>query len=138
MNNCTRYSSYGSLILVGRYMRSQAIWAEVEKHVQIQQKIMVHRPIDKILDAFINILAGGKGITEINTRVRPDENLQCAFGRQGCAEQSVVSTTLNWSTETTIVQMREALKKIFQVHSQAIRTQKEKPDHSRSFGLGQF
>ena len=107
--------------MVGRYIQSEAIWERVENHVKIPQKTKVHPPIDKIKDAFINILSGGKGITEINTRVRPDESLHCAFRRQGCAEKSVVSITLNRSTEITIVQMREALKEIFQVHSQAIR-----------------
>lgn len=41
------------------------------------------------------ILAGGRGITEVNTRVRPDAMLQAAFGRDGCADQSTVSETLN-------------------------------------------
>lgn len=121
MNNCTRFSSYGSLILVGRYLQTQAIWEKIEKHVKIPQKTIVHRPIDKLKDAFINILAGGNGITEINTRVRPDETLQHSFGRQGCAEQSGVSTTLNQSTLETIQQMREAMKEIYQIHGQAFR-----------------
>jgi hypothetical protein len=121
MNNFTRFSTHGSLILVGRYIQAQAIWEQIEKHVKIPQKTIVHRPIDKLKDAFINILAGGNGITEINTRVRPDENLQRAFGRQGCAEQSGVSTTLNRSTQESIQQMREAMKEIYQRHGQAIR-----------------
>jgi hypothetical protein len=49
--------------------------------VQIRQKVIKHKPLDKLLDAFINILAGGHGMVEVNTRVRPDEALQRAFGR---------------------------------------------------------
>lgn len=121
MDNFTRYSSYGGLILVGRYLRTQGIWEQIEKHVKIQQKTIVHRPIDKLLDCLINILAGGKGITEINTRVRPEEGLQRAFGRKECAEQSGVSTTLNRSTAKNIEQIRAAMKEIYQSHSQAAR-----------------
>lgn len=121
MDNFTRYSSYGGLILVGRYLRTQGIWEQIEKHVKIQQKTIVHRPIDKLLDCLINILAGGKGITEINTRVRPEEGLQRAFGRKECAEQSGVSTTLNRSTAKNIEQIRAAMKEIYQFHSQAAR-----------------
>ncbi len=73
MTNDTRFSSYGSLVIVGHYMKKERIWEQVEKNVNIHQKTIKHRPIEKLLDAFINILAAGKGIVEINTRVRPDE-----------------------------------------------------------------
>lgn len=121
MKNSTRFSTYGSLIMVGQYMRKEKIWEEVEKEVKINQKTVVHRPIDKLLDAFINILAEGKGIVEINTRVRPDEGLQRAFGREACAEQAGVSTMLSRSETENIAQMRAAMKTIYQKHSQAVR-----------------
>ncbi|HEX3054392.1 MAG TPA: hypothetical protein VHP83_27300 [Aggregatilineaceae bacterium] len=57
-------------------------------------------------------------LVEINTRVRPDRAVQRAFGRQGCGEQSVVSTTLNACTEETVQQMRTALTAIYREHSQ--------------------
>jgi hypothetical protein len=97
------------------------IWETIEKHVQIRQKTIKHKPLDKLLDAFINILAGGHGMVEVNTRVRPDEALQRAFGREGCAEQSVVSETLNVCTEETVVQMRQALREVYHTHSQGYR-----------------
>jgi hypothetical protein len=73
--------------------------------------------LDKLLDCFINILAGGVGLVEINTRVRPDGALQRAFGRTTCAEQSTVSDTLNACTSENVVQLRRALTVTLLVYS---------------------
>jgi hypothetical protein len=80
-------------------MRQMGIWAVVERGVHIKQKTVKHSPLEKLLDAFINILAGGQGLCEVNTRVRPDRALQRAFGRARCADQSQVSQTLNCCVE---------------------------------------
>ena len=112
MDKCTRFSARASLAAVGRWMRRKGIWETVEEHVHIKQKVIRHEPLDKLLDAFINILAGGHGLVEIDTCVRPDEGLQRAFGRETCAEQSLVSDTLNRCTGETVEQMRRAVGKI--------------------------
>ena len=121
MSKSKRFSSRASLAVVGLRMRQKGIWKTVEKHVQIKQKVINHRPLDKLKDAFINILAGGYGLVEVNTRVRPDKGLQRAFGRESCAEQSVVSETVNKCIAETVEQMRQALKEIHQNHSQSYR-----------------
>lgn len=118
MSNYTRFSARASLAVVGRRMRQMKIWAIIEKHVQVRQKVIKHKPLDKLLDAFINIVAGGHGLVEVNSRVRVDEALQRAFGREGCAEQSGVSDTLNACTEETVAQMRQALQEVYRAHSQ--------------------
>jgi hypothetical protein len=43
--------------------------------------------------------------------------LQRAFGRKGCAEQSVVSETLNASTQENVEQMRQALQELYRRYS---------------------
>lgn len=99
-------------------MQQMKIWQTVQDRVQIKQKVLTHQPMEKLLDAFIGIVAGGHGLYEVNTRVRSDRALQQAFGRAGCAEQSVVSDTLNACTSQTVGQMREAVKGIYQEHGQ--------------------
>jgi hypothetical protein len=106
-------------MVVGLRMRAMGIWQVVEKHVQIKQKVLRYRPIEKLLDGFIMILAGGRGITEVNTRVRPDDMLQAAFGRDGCAEQSTVSETLNACDAHNVSQLREAVQAVYREHSRA-------------------
>lgn len=121
MKKYTRFSARGSLAVVGVRLRQMKIWKSVEQHVHIKQKAIKYKPLEKLLDAFINILAGGHGLVEINTRVRPDQALQRAFGRAGCADQSVVSDTLNACTAENVIQMRQANQEIYRRHSQGYR-----------------
>jgi hypothetical protein len=119
MNECTRFSARASLMVVGLRMRAMGIWKVVEEKVQIKQKVIRYRPIDKLLDGFVMMLAGGRGITEINTRVRPDVMLQAAFGRDDCADQSTVSATFNACDAENVQQLRQAVETIYQKHSRA-------------------
>jgi hypothetical protein len=86
----------------------------IGQQVKIHQKTVTHTPLQKLQDAFINIMAGGEGIVEVNQRVKTDASLSCAFGRQSCADQSGVSTTLNACKAENVVQMRQAMAAIYQ------------------------
>jgi len=121
MKKYTGFSARASLAVIGLWMAQHGVWASIEEQVQIKQKTLRHRPLDKVKDAFINILAGGQGLAEVNTLVRTDPILQKAFGRRGCAEQSTVSETLNACTEKTVAQLAAALKQIYQRQSQGYR-----------------
>jgi hypothetical protein len=111
------FSARASLVARGVRFQQMGIWAEVSARVQIKQKVHKHTPLEKLLDCLINILAGGAGIVETNTRVRPDEVVQRAFGRTDCAEQSTISRTLNACRAPNITQLREALRCILQKHA---------------------
>ena len=76
MNYYARFSPRASLAAVGAQMRQKRVWDVVAGHVHIKQKVVKHKPSDKLLDAFTGILAGGHGLVEVHTRVRPDEALQ--------------------------------------------------------------
>ena len=54
MNKFTRFSARASLASIGQHMRQLKIWEKVERYVQINQKVRKHRPLEKLLDAFIN------------------------------------------------------------------------------------
>jgi hypothetical protein len=115
------FSARASLVMVGVQFRRLNIWAIVEEHVKIKQKVLVHTPLDKLLDCLINILAGGTGLVEINTRVRPDPAIQRAFGRMACADQSTTSDTVNACTAVNVMEMRTAVKAILNQHVQSYR-----------------
>src|SRR5215831_3117422 len=121
MGKYKRLSPQASLAAVGQWMREQGIWQHIEGQVVIAQKVLRYSATDKLLDALMNILAGGHGLVEVNTRVKGDVGLQRAFGRSGCAEQSVISDTLNACTKDTVSQMQQALLGVYQAHSQAYR-----------------
>jgi hypothetical protein len=115
------YTPRATLCALGLKVRSLKLFDTISEHVRIRQKTIRHTPLEKMQDAFIAILAGAHGLCEVNTRVRSDEALQRAFGRQSCAEQSVVQETLDRCTAENVRQMEEAVDAIFRTHSRAYR-----------------
>jgi hypothetical protein len=126
MEQYTGFSAHASLATIGLWMKDRNIWQMVEQEVKIKQKTIKHQPHEKLKDALINILAGGQGIVEVNKRVRTDKALQMAFGRSACAEQSVVSETLNVCTEANADQFEEVLRKVYQQFSKGYQHDYEK------------
>ncbi len=113
------FTARASLVALGLRLQAWGIWKVVREHLRIKQKVREHQPLDKVLDCFINILAGGSGLVEINVLVRPDIAVQRGFGRQTCAEQSTVSHTLNACTAENVEQLRAAVQIILGQHGQS-------------------
>jgi hypothetical protein len=111
------FSPAASLAALGVKLSRLDLFGPIRTEVQIRQKTIKHTPIDKLYDAFISLLAGAHGVVEINTRLRTDPALQHAFGRQACAEQSVVQETLDACTQENVGQMQHALEVIYRQHS---------------------
>src|SRR5436190_15952041 len=114
-------SPCASLAAIGAQLQSLDLFGPIRQTVQIAQKTVKYTPADKLYDAFITILAGAHGIVEVNARLRADLALQRAFGRTGCAEQSVVQETLDHATAENVTEMAHALTTIVRQHSQAYR-----------------
>lgn len=115
------FSSHASLAALGRKVKQLKVFEPISQTVKIAQKTVKYRPSEKLLDAFISLLAGAQGLVEINKRLKADPGLQRAFGRMGCAEQSVVQDTLDACTTENVSQMHQAVEKIFRRHSQTYR-----------------
>jgi hypothetical protein len=115
------FSAHTSLAAIGAKMCKLKLFEPIVQEVKIAQKIVKYHPTEKLLDAFIAILAGAQGMVEVNKCVRADLGLQRAFGRTGCAEQSVVQDTLDACAVENVSQMHQAIEKIFRRHSQTYR-----------------
>jgi hypothetical protein len=115
------YSPRATLCAIGIKLRSLKFFDTLAQHLHIRQKTIHHTPIEKLTDAFIAILAGVHGLCEVNTRVRSDAALQHAFGRKGCAEQSVVQETLDACTSQNVAEMKRAFKALLQRNGRAYR-----------------
>jgi hypothetical protein len=102
---------------MGLKIRQLGIVKTMAHYVKIEQKTIKDSPLDKLTDVLVTILAGGQGLVEANTRLRSDPALQRAFGRSRCAEQSVISETLNACTATNVAQLEQAVQSIYQAHS---------------------
>ncbi len=115
------FSSHASLAAIGRKVKKLKVFEPIEQRVKIAQKRVKYSPSEKLLDAFITLLSGAQGMVEVNKRLKADLGLQRAFGRRGCAEQSVVQDTLDACTADNVLQMQEAMEEIFRRHSQTYR-----------------
>lgn len=122
MNECNTegtktYTSCASLAALGVKLNEMKLFEPIRRRVQIAQKTVKDQPIDKVYDGWIAMLAGAHGLIEINSRLRAEPALQAAFGRNRCAEQSVVQQTLDACTPENVEQMEEALDEIYRQHS---------------------
>ena len=115
------FSAHASLCAVGVMIQKLKLFAPIVAKVKIAQKIVKYSPVEKLLDGYIAILAGVHGIVEINKRLRADPGLQLAFGRTGCAEQSVVQDTLDACSAENVTQMHQAMDTIFRQNSRSYR-----------------
>ena len=115
------FSSHASLAALGRKVKKLRVFEPIGQQVKIVQKMVKYSPSEKLMDAFITLLAGAQGLVEINKRLKADPGLQQAFGRTGCAEQSVVQDTLDACSAENVAQMHQAMEAIFRRHSQTYR-----------------
>jgi hypothetical protein len=114
------FTECASLAALGLKIQQIDLFGPIRQHVHLAQKTVKYTPLEKLYDAFIALLAGSQRLVEVNTRLRPDAGLQRAFGRNGCAEQSVIQQTLDACTPETVSQMEQALAEIMQRHSQSV------------------
>jgi Transposase DDE domain group 1 len=115
------FSSHASLAALGRKVKKLKVFEPIAQQVKIAQKTVKYRPSEKLMDAFITLLAGAQGLVEVNKRLKADPGLQRAFGRTGCAEQSVVQDTLDACTAENVAQIHLAMTAIVRRHSQTYR-----------------
>lgn len=115
------FSSHASLAALGRKVKKLKLFDPIMRKVKIGQKTVKYQPTEKLMDGFITLLTGAQGLVEVNKRLKADPGLQRAFGRMGCAEQSVVQDTLDACTGQNVEQMHQAMAAIFRRHSQTYR-----------------
>lgn len=127
MSHCTmqfpteRFTGHAALAVIGTQIRHWGLLTEIGKHVKIKQKKVRYTPVEKLYHGCVAILAGARGMVEINKRLRSDPGLQAAFGCTGCAEQSVVQDTLDACTEENVTQMQTAMDTLYRRHSAGYR-----------------
>jgi hypothetical protein len=101
----TMTTGRASLCALGEYLRRHCFFAPLREQVQIPQKSVRYRPIEKVFDSLLGILCGAKTISQSNITIRVDPAVQRAFGRTGCAEQSTIARTLQACTTAQVTQL---------------------------------
>lgn len=98
-------TSRASLGALGEDLRRHCFFAPWRAQVQIPQKMVRYRPIEKVLDGLLGVLGGAKTIAPSKVTLRLDPAVQRAFGRTGCAEQATIARTLQASTAESVDQL---------------------------------
>lgn len=111
-------TQFAPLCVVGHVMREQQILEPLLNFSLISQKKRDHTPGEKLLDAFLVILAGYPSLYLLNQHLRPDLVLAAAWQRGHMAEQSSVSRLLDAFDEKALVGLQAISWAFWQVHSQ--------------------
>ena len=101
----TLTTSRASLCALGEYLKRHCFFAPLQEQVQVPQKTVWYRPIDKVLDGLLGILCGAKTLSQSNITIRVDPAVQRACGRTGCAEQATIARTLQACTAETVAHL---------------------------------
>jgi hypothetical protein len=114
-------TNFAPLGVLGYCLMRTSFLAPVLQAVTVPLKTVAHAPAAKVLDVLVSILAGCRAVTQINTRLRPDLALACAWGRPQFAAQATVARTLDSFTDNHVVQLRQGCEQLFRRESQTLR-----------------
>ncbi len=70
-----RSTAHASLAALGVTVGHLDLFGPVREQVHIAQQTVRYSPTDKLYDAFIALLAGARGLVELNGCLRPDPAL---------------------------------------------------------------
>ena len=112
----THSTSHAPLCALGEVLKEKALFEEIHQTVEIDQKTLAYRLIDKLVFAMLGIIAGAETLSEINTVLRPYGALLLSFGYAKCADQSVIQQTINAATPETVCQLEQAVDGIWEPH----------------------
>jgi len=107
------------LAVLGYWLRQRHWLTDFDEAVTWQMQARRHGPHEKLQDAFVAILAGCNFLSQINTKLRPDQVLAHAWGRTQFADQSGVSRLLTRFTVDQVDQLRQLHRRWYQQHGQA-------------------
>ena len=108
---------YAPLCVVGYALREQGTLGSLLNLDVISQKKRDHTPGEKLMDAFLLIMAGYPSLYLLNQHLRPDLVLAQAWGRDKLAEQSNISRVLDRFDETALVALQAIAWNFWSSHS---------------------
>jgi hypothetical protein len=109
-------TQYAPLAVLSAHYRQHAR-LEPLKQVQIPMKKRVFSSADKLIQVLLSMLAGCQTLSEVNPRLKHEQELAAVWGWDRFVEQSNLSRTLDALTLMNIDQLRHSTTSIWQVHS---------------------
>ena len=113
-------TSYAPLCVLGQVLWERGELDMLRNFAAIPVKKRDHTPGEKLLDAFLVILAGYPSLYLLNSKLSPDPMLAHAWHRTRFADQSVVSRTLDACPVEGLDALREVSWDFWRTHTQLI------------------
>lgn len=111
-------TSFAPLCVLGHVLWERGELDRLRQFDAIAMKTCDHSPGEKLVDAFLVILAGYPSLCLLNTKLRPDPILAQAWHRRAFADQSIVSRTLDAMTCEGLASLRSTAGSYWLAHSQ--------------------
>lgn len=111
-------TSFAPLCVLGHALWEQNDLAILQNFDAIDMKMREHTVGEKLMDAFLVIMAGLPSLSLLNTKLRPDPMLAASWHRQAFADQSMVSRTLDAFTPETLAVLQAASYSYWLAHTQ--------------------
>ena len=111
-------TSYAPLCALGQVLWERGELDKLRNFDAISMKTCDHRLGEKLLDAFLVILAGYPSLYLLNTKLRPDPVLAQAWHRTTFADQSIVSRTLDAFTPEALAALQAVNYGYWREHTQ--------------------
>ena len=88
--------------------------------VALPIKTLDHSPVEKLIEALVLILAGGRATSQADLLLRPNRWLARGWGQDQFAQQATLADTLDAFDQSSIASLRTAFEMILQTHSAAL------------------
>jgi hypothetical protein len=99
--------AYVPLAALGYALRRATVLEPLNK-VTLPIKTIDHSPGDKLIEALVLILAGGRATSQVDLLLRPNRGLAHAWGQSQFAQQSTLADTLDAFDEASLDSLRSA------------------------------
>jgi hypothetical protein len=111
-------TSFAPLCVVGQALWERGDLDSLRHFSVIDMQTRQHTPGEKLLDAFLVILAGCPSLSMLNTKLQPDPLLAQSWHRGAFADQSMVSRTLDALSGESLAALQAASYAFWLQHTQ--------------------
>ena len=115
LTNCAA-TAYAPLAAFGYALRRAGILQPLLE-VNLPIKAIDHSQSDKLIEALVLILAGGRSTSKVDLLLRPNLVLAQAWGQKQFAQQSTMARTLDAFDTETIGSLRQAFETLLKQYS---------------------
>ena len=100
-------TAHAPLAAFGYALRRAGLLAPLNE-VSLPIKSLFHQPGEKLIEALVLILAGGRATSQVDLLLRPNLSLARAWGQKQFAQQSTLADTLDAFDDSSIASLRAA------------------------------